>query len=219
MLRTGSKSIYIFIVLLIFSGCIKEIELHQDFPRLRTYEVSQNSEDGVNFNGEIIAPGISGIQQYGFAWSKLNFPNIEYSDTISRDKIITQGKFSIRINSGLEEGEIFRVCAFAITDDYVTYGNEITFESKGCEAPVITSIYPLSGHAGDTINITGERFSRNIYEVSVNFGNTPGAIISTSKNKISVKVPEDIPERTTICCTIYKQTACSGSEFEFLTLK
>ena len=59
-------------------------------------------------------------------------------------------------------------------------------------APVISNIYPNPAFIGDTITIEGDHFNLNKYLTHVSLGGIKSELLSTSRNKITVIVPNEV---------------------------
>ena len=122
---------YILITLLILTifGCQEEELESREFPRVKTHKVIENGGSSVTFVGEILTEGNSEITEYGFLWGNgnLNEFSFSYNPHYSFDGNIKTGKFSKEIIVDSDLYGILKVKAYARTNDYLVFGDELTF--------------------------------------------------------------------------------------------
>ncbi|MGB3923849.1 MAG: IPT/TIG domain-containing protein [Bacteroidales bacterium] len=146
---------------LFLSGCEDE-RVPREYPRVRTLEVTGITEEGALFSAEIYDAGNVEITEHGFTWS-FTEPSVSSDERIYLGGFSGTGRFEAEISTALAEGVTYEVCAFVKAGEYTVYGEKIKFISLGSKAPVVTGFSPLSAGWGDTITVTGEKFShRNI---------------------------------------------------------
>lgn len=172
-----------------FLKCNKHEVTSRNYPRIKTLEVSDISENGAHFNAEIIFRGDFEILHYGFVWSENNNPNLEGSDKVIYSENIQSNIFSATISSTLKEGVSYFVRSFVQTEDYVVYGNNIEFMSLGSNAPKILSFSPKMGTWGDSIRIIGKNFSYVKDNNKVLMGEISAEVLSASDSVITIKIP------------------------------
>jgi hypothetical protein len=201
------KSIFNFLLLIscltFLYSCNKKELAETDFPRLKTLEITMASDTGAMFNGEFLTvPGNCEIEDYGFLWSDAK-DFTSYYEKLSLGKFSHNTKFKAFANRALIEGKTYYIKAYAKINSTIIFGNELTFKSLGCHAPVITSIFPASGSWGDTITIKGKYLSTIENQIRVYFNNYQTIILhnptdtltkvilpynlDSTKNRISVK--------------------------------
>jgi hypothetical protein len=133
------KSLFILSMLIIFLvlilSCNKDEVTVRDYPRLKTLAVSNISENGANFNAEIIFRGTFVITSFGFVWSETVNPRIEKADKVVYTENINSQKFSSEISTALQKNVGYYVRAFITTKEYTVYGQNVRFLSKGCQSP------------------------------------------------------------------------------------
>jgi hypothetical protein len=84
--------------------------------------------------------------------------------------------------------------------------------------PVIESIGPMNGTFRDTISITGQHFDKVITRNKVLLGSVPAEIISSSRNKLTFVVPDNLEKsKCRINLTAQLQTVVSEGDFTLLT--
>lgn len=145
------------IILLLLYSCEDE-PVKRDYPRVSTLEVSNITEAGATFNAEVIDEGNVEIDDHGFFWSTLMISPAS-SEKVSLGAFDGTGDFSADITTTLEEGVVYIVSAYLKAGEYTVFGEEMKFTSLGSGAPEITGFNPTLAGWGDTIVITGRKFS------------------------------------------------------------
>ena len=208
---------------LILSACIFLVKCKdeeagkREWPRLSTMPVTNISEQGAQFNAEIIFRGDFEILQYGFVWSKGYNPTIENSDKIVLTGSPAANTFSVQTTTTLGVNVTNHVRSFVQTADYMVYGTDVEFISLGSKSPKITSFEPETGSWGDTINITGEYFSYLSGDNVVKLGEIEAHIISVSDTLLSVIVPDKLNQNSVkVSVSILGNSAFSEQEFTYL---
>jgi len=182
-----------FLIFFIISSCTKEAE--REFPRVRTLEAGNITENGVVLRGEISNYQSVDIEEYGFMVTQN--PSLSEDDilTISRANDPGSGTFEAPLTGGIEEGKSYLFVAYAISNGLLSVGGEMIFESMGRNPPAITGISPAEGFVGDTIEI----FCSNIIgpedKYSVSFGLTNAELVFFSDTLIKVVVPLSLETR------------------------
>jgi len=143
--------------LALLSSCEDE-PVKRDYPRVKTLEVTNITEAGATFTGEVFEEGNQGITEHGFVWATRQ-PDVEYSNKVLLGSFSSSGQFSAEVGSSLAEGITYQVAAFVISGEYTVYGEPVTFKSLGSEGPRITGFSPGRALCGDTITIRGRNFS------------------------------------------------------------
>ncbi len=158
--RKGIFIFLIFIILLVsLSNCEKEKAQPREYPRVNTFAVTNITENGATFKGEIYSAGTEPITEHGFVWNAFYNPMYGSSNQVIIGPAKGAGEFSADVLTTLAEGSEYQVKAFAKTDEYIVYGPKVTFTSMGSGAPKVTGFEPSSGRWGDTITIKGDNFS------------------------------------------------------------
>jgi hypothetical protein len=138
-------------------GCTDE-EVQRVYPRVRTLEVTNVTKDGVTFIAEIYDEGNVGITEHGFTWA-VNSPDMTVDERVYLGSFSGTGKFEAVVTTALEEEMSYEVCAFVKAGDFTVYGEKIKFMSLGSGAPEITGFIPSAAGWGDTVTVTGRKFS------------------------------------------------------------
>lgn len=199
------------------SGCENEGPGKRDWPGIITLGITNISSKGAVFNGEIISGGEYDIMNYGFVWSVSQRPTLANSERVIIPWNSNTGKFSAEISTTLKQGSTYWVRSFVQTPDYTVYGEEIAFKSLGSQAPVVTSIRPVTGTWGDTIRITGSHFSFFDQNNVILFGAIGARTISSTDSLIIATVPSAInSEVVEISVSILGNKAVAPSNFSYL---
>lgn len=181
------NTFHIVLLLFFLIGCKKDAQvLPKKYPYIvmRTVNID---EFGVEFKAEVQELGNSPIISYGFKW-------IKGSDSFSKEinNELGIGDFSLKVTSDLIKDESYTVRPFVRTKDYLVYGNQLSFKSKGSKAPKISSFEPNKGNSGDTVIIYGENFSVLKSRINVTLGTDIVDVISTDFNEIKFVVPQTL---------------------------
>lgn len=179
-----------FILFLIIISCNENNLIERGYPKVITNDVTENSENGAVFNGEINNFENLNIIEYGFIWDiKEDLQSINNVEKKVVGSNFYNGKFSAKINSTLIESKSYVVKAYAVTDNYTIYGNPTTFTSKGSNSAIITSLEPSEGVWGDTIKIKGKDFSYIKINNLVTFSDIESQVIESNDTIITCIIP------------------------------
>lgn len=176
--RHGRALMFFLIIIpglcLLLTGCEDET-VKRDYPRVRTLDVTNITEEGALFNAEVFEAGNVGITEHGFTWSTGN-PDIDNNDRVLLGTFDGTGRFSTEIRISLKAGLKYKVSAFIRAGDYTVYGNTTEFTSLGSLGPVITGFSPERVLCGDTVEIRGKHFSWVRDYNKVFFNNTSASV-------------------------------------------
>ena len=201
---------------ILFNSCTREEISLRNYPRLKTLEVSEITQDGATFNAEIFAQGSEAIVEMGFVWSTGPNPSIENSDKViiseSPDNVI----FSFRISTSLIKDKTYWVRAFLKTQTKTVYGTTVSFKSLGSGSPKISNFSPSSGSWGDTISIVGSDFSFVRENNKVLFGEKAARIIEASDSTILAEVPLTLKNDSNIYIEVLGNRAVSSEKFKLM---
>lgn len=204
--------------LLTVTSCENESPSKRDWPDVKTFNVTDISDKGAVFSGEIFS-GFE-IMAYGFVWSEYKEPLLGNSDKIYFHGNLQSGVFSAEISTTLEQGKTYFVKSFVKTSDYTVYGASVNFKSLGSQPPVITSFFPETGNWNDTIRIYGAHFSYLNRNNSVMFGAIPATVISSTDSLLITTVPSAINNETVpINISVCGNKAVSGTQFAYVKPK
>ena len=186
--------IFFFILLVrLLSYCEEEKSQSRSYPRVKTYAVTNITDKGATFNGEIYSPGTEPIINHGFVWSEGDNP------TLLNNKILlgadaSSGAYSAEIFSSLTKDVEYTVKSVVQTAEHVIYGTPVTFKSLGSGAPVITGIEPDSAAWLDTVKISGKNFSYDKQLNLVKLNQTNCSVIAATDSTLFVLVGTDITQ-------------------------
>ena len=200
----------IFIALTLVIGCTKEEVTPRIYPRVLSIEAFNMTSEGVSFKGEITFSSVE-INDHGFVWSQEIAPLLGTANSISIGPKSGAGVFEIKCDRSLEEGKKYYFRAYAISDDYVVYGNTLEFVSLGGKAPVVKNFFPSIGTWGDTITVVGENFSDELRTNVVKFGEDIASVIKANKDTVLLTVPAFLAKDLT---TISVSVAGNSSHIE-----
>ncbi len=209
------KKKLLYIVLFIFLigsfACKKEF----DYPLIQTGEVTDIDSTGAVFHAKIIDIGNVGIYEYGFVWGRSPELSIN-SSNITFGNINQIGVFSCIITNDLLKNTRYYVRAFAKNQEYIVFGQTVSFESIGSIAPSIIDFLPKNGSEGDVVTIYGDNFSASIHNNLVYFGDIIVEIDSASQNKLVVTLPGNIVRSgfVEIKCIVSNQEVVADEKFK-----
>ncbi len=179
-------------VLALLSSC-EDDPVKRDYPRVKTLEVTNITEAGATFTGEVLEEGNSEITEHGFVWATRQ-PDVEYSNKVLLGSFSSTGKFSADVGSNLAEGLTYQVAAFVISGEFTVYGEPVTFKSLGSEGLKMTGFSPESALCGDTITITGRNFSWVRGSNIVMFNDAQGLVCGDDQGRIDFWMYEPTKE-------------------------
>lgn len=213
------KLIYSLFVFLVFasSSCKNEDEEQRLFPKVKTLEVSNITDEGAVLNGlveEVLAS--NDITDCGFCYG---FPDEKAPKgyaKVSLGKLgINAGSFRAQISKDLIKDQTYLVFAYIELSDKIIYGTPVSFVSKGGLGPEIESFNPQVAGWGDTIKIRGKNFSDKIENNVVKFDQVNATIVSASDTLLMVIVPLDIAtKQSTIGVTTAEKTFIDLQPFQ-----
>jgi len=190
------KSIIYTVLLLFFTtySCTNKDEEERLFPKVKTLEVSNITDEGAVFNGLI--EGVlsnKNITDHGFFYG---FPDekapLGYTK-ISLGKLDgNTNSFHTQVSSDLLKDQTYMVIAYIEASNRMIYGPATSFISKGGLGPEIKSFRPQVAGWGDTIKISGKNFSAKMVNNIVKFDQVKATIVSASDSVLRVIVPVDL---------------------------
>lgn len=200
--------------------CDKDEITSRNYPRLKTLPVSDITSEGAIFNAEITLRGNFEILNYGFVWAESENPTKEINDRCVFAENIQSDNFSEIIETTLKEGTYYYVRAFIETNDFIVYGENVSFFSLGSKAPKIKDIFPLEGTIGDTVVISGNNFSFIEEQNKTYFNEIASELIFASDTMLKVIVPKTLTElESEIFVSIFGNKSSSSSSFKLTTPK
>lgn len=118
-----------------FTSCQKEDNISRNYPRLKTLAVTDITGSGAVFNAEVVIGNTDEILEYGFVWNDVSYPEIQWHDKQFSTNPLDRPRFSETIRTNLHKEVTYHVRAYLRTDNYLVYGNVITFISMGSDNP------------------------------------------------------------------------------------
>ncbi len=216
----SSKTKFLFIIVAFFLiTCQKEKLATREFPRLSTMSVTDISDVGAIFHGEVLSLGKDEIIDHGFVWSATeSMPRLDVSEKVSMGPSGLSGPFAVEISTTLRSSVNYTVRAFLITSmDLIVYGQSVGFLSLGSEAPIIKEVIPLKGIWYDTITIKGSNFSNRWQSNYVAFDSIKATVISATDSILRVTVPINLLKNSSrISVSIVGNKASYPEDFTLL---
>lgn len=213
------KSIIYTVLLLFFVvySCTNKDEEERLFPKVKTLEVTNITDEGAVFNGLI--EGVlsnKNITDHGFCYG---FPDKKAPLGFAK---ISLGKpdestnsFHAQVSHDLLKDQTYTVIAYIEISNGKIYGTASSFISKGGLGPEIKSFKPQVAGWGDTIKITGKNFSDNVNNNTVKFDQVKATIVSASDSVLRVIVPVDLStQKSMIGVTTAEKTIQSIQPFQ-----
>jgi hypothetical protein len=179
--------------------------------------VSEITSEGAKFNAQIIFRGTFEVLNYGFVWGEKENPTKEDSDRVIYAENIQSTGFSEMIETTLKEGTAYFVRAFVETEDFIVYGENVSFISLGSKAPNLLDFSPKRGNLEDTIRLSGANFGRIKSNIEVEINQIKVEIADFEETEISVLVPGSLSaEQSTISVSVSGNTASFDEKFNLL---
>jgi hypothetical protein len=203
------RIIAIWIAVFSLVKCDKYEFPESPYPRIETLPVVDVSETGATFKARITQLGQKKITDHGFIWGLHKNLRLYNEDKVQLGPVQGTGEFTADVRSGLHIGETYFVRPFAVTEDYVVYGEYVSFTSEGSTPPVILSFSPLEGTWGDTITIKGNYFSALPANNIVKFGTVKSTVVASNDSTILCIVPDNIE---TLLVSVYVQVTENTTE-------
>lgn len=150
------KRILIIVLLIaLLTGCDDEPTIGTRAYAVVQTEVGEISSEGVYLSATILSRGDSEICQAGFIFGKGGSESYriiveEFGDS-----------FENFLQRDITKGETFFVKAFVVSDNIVSYGNTVYFQSQGFDnpPPIVEQISPMNVSDGARVLLTGKNFS------------------------------------------------------------
>ncbi len=212
-------SVYLILVIAaVLLQCNKYEFPKSPYPLIETLAVSNISETGATLVCNLEQLGAKPIVNHGFVWgAKKNVSLSNYRGIINLGSLSALGEFQKEIKSDLLKDSVYFVKAFISTDTYTMLGNEVSFESSGSAAPIISSFFPKEGTWGDTVTVRGKYFSSNPKRMLVKFGTFNSKVITSSDSIVKCIVPDNIgDESVKISVTVSGKTTQSINSYALI---
>ena len=148
-----STNLLPFILLVLFSihSCTKEVE--RDFARVKTLPPGKINESGIVLRGEILNFKSVDLEDYGFMIGEGTRDDNDELMVFSLGSDLGAAAYEAALTKGLEDDNDYYYMAYARSNGFTTFGNDIAFISKGSEPPALIDFSPISGQVGDTVSI------------------------------------------------------------------
>lgn len=127
----------IALILLLFSSVkCTDIEVTpRDYPRVRTTPVTEFTSNGVKLNAVFTEKGNHQLLAYGFVYGEGITPTLANDKQVIMSEELKGDTYAAIIDHSLKKGATYYVRAFAKTEKYTIYGENMTFESLGSKVP------------------------------------------------------------------------------------
>ena len=187
--RQFINGVFLLAMVLLFSCEREENYAH---PLVHTGEVTEITGDGAVFYGDITRLDDQEILDHGFVWNTQSSPTV--NNSFKRSIGPTEGgSFNAKVHAGFEEGTEYFMRAYAITNQAVVYGRQVSFISKGGLPPEILDFSPKEAWIGDTVIVSGRHFPvRPGDQHFVRFNLHNAKIVQTSDETIKAIIPEEL---------------------------
>lgn len=191
------KKIIFFIIIIasnfILTTCSKENEEEREYPRVNTFEVTDITDKGATFSGNIFYAGNQEIIDHGFIWgqNKLSL-SIQNASILSLGASNGPIEFTANINYGLAKNKEYFVTAYARTKDYTVYGTVTSFKSLGSDAPIIVDFEPKNAGWRDTVIVKLKNFSKQLTSTKLYIGSVLAPNFAFTDSTITTVVPPSI---------------------------
>jgi hypothetical protein len=165
-------------------------QIEKSLPVVTTVSVNLTG-DSVYFTGHIPIQ-VNDVTEYGFqiTHDSLLFPmQGNPLDIRIISGLITKGQFRARVFNNFSGDKIFYCRAYLKSGEKISTGKTLLFDAMDSHPPVIDDFMPKVGLPGDEVKIYGSYFNSDPELITVTFGNLQAKILSTSFDRIIVKVP------------------------------
>lgn len=211
-------SFFYFCFAIAFISCQKDIESTREYPRVEVVAINDIEESGVTFMANVFEEGSSKIIEHGFVWGQdvINL-NIEKSERIKLGSFEGLGTFEANATFGLEKDKDYYVKAFVRTQSHTVYSLPKSFNSLGCEPPIIYDFEPKTAGWGDTIKVRGKNFGFETSKITLNFDDVVSSIQYASDSLILAVVPINKSfEPVNLSLTVYGKRVVTVDHFTFI---
>lgn len=184
------SALYIFAIILTsgISSCENNFQ-SRDFPSVLTESVELNKEGNIVFKGKLISRGAPSVDELGFIWQSGKEPDMNQGFKANLANIVKSGPFELTVNTSIKKDIEYYVKAYAKTGDLVILGDTWVFSSPLDFQPPALSLNPKTGLAGDTVEISGGLFNKDISKNSISVNNLLAEIVKISDSSILCIVP------------------------------
>jgi hypothetical protein len=176
------------IAIFIQQGC-EDNFVTREFPSVLTISVSGEKDGSILFSGRLVSRSSTAVDEVGFVWQSNGEPDIENGFKANLSSRVKEGPFQLRVFTSLKKNTEYYVKAYARIGDITVYGDTWVFISPVDFQPPAFNLSPLTGYAGDTIEISGGLFNRSSDKNSVKVNNLQAEIVETGDSVLRVVVP------------------------------
>lgn len=171
------------------ASCRKEQYHYKGIPEVQTTDVQVLDGIGAHFKGVILATGETKVLQHGFAWSTRESDPLDLTYKALLGPAEEAGAFEFITQAHILAGQKYFVRAFIQTSTHLVFGETLTFTGTGSLGPVINSITPAEGIAGDTVVVRGKYFSTFNNANKVLFETQLLEPISSDEDEMKIIIP------------------------------
>lgn len=150
-----NRNLIILLLIVLIISCEDEPTIHSREYAVVQTELMEVTHEGVRLGGRLLTAGKSDITAAGFVFGKEEQQGYrivvkEFDD-----------KFEYFLHSDITEGQRYFVKAWVASNDAVSYGNVLYFQSQGFVKPeaVVEQISPPNVSDGFKVLLTGKNFS------------------------------------------------------------
>ena len=211
--------LYSFICIsgILFSGCENNF-LSRDFPSVLTESVGVDKDGSILFSGELISRGSSQIEEVGFIWDSNKEPDMSTGFRANLANNVKEGPFRLRVYTSIKKDVKYYVKAYAKTKDLTVFGDTWYFTSPVDFQPPEFRLSPVTGHAGDTVVISGGLFSRTSGKNSVKVNNIDAEITEIKDSSLTVVIPLSLElNQSLISVTCEELTTTLADKFTLIS--
>jgi hypothetical protein len=122
------KKYWVMLIAVSLFQCQKTSLDVRPFPRMETSRV-EVATGTATFYGKYLLAGHSPITDHGFVWAK-DYPDLNSAGKVSLGVLAAPGDFNATVTTPLDQGVYYAVRAYAVTTDYVVYGETLSFTAK-----------------------------------------------------------------------------------------
>lgn len=179
----------LILIMLLATTCQEEKYTDKGIPEVELTSVIAIEGQGAVFEGRILSTGSEEITEHGFLWDTDNNPLPATAEKVLLGPRQDPGTFTCIAAADIRKGQQYFARAFMVTAQHTSLGAITTFTGKGSIPAQLISVIPSEAVCGDTVVIRGKYFSFTPANNIVRFDGTPGKIISSGPEEITVTVP------------------------------
>ena len=177
------------LIMFMTAACQEEKYTDKGIPEVELIAVRTLEDGGAVFEGRILSAGSEEVTEHGFLWSMEDNPLPGTAEKVLLGPGHGTGAFTDTATADIKMGQLYYTRAFVVTPQRLSLGDVTTFTGNGSQPAVLISVTPSEAVCGDTVLITGRNFSFTPGNNIVRFDGTPGKVISSGPEEITVIVP------------------------------